>query len=214
MPDGPPLERRHAAGCGACSESVDSFVSCSARRLLICCTSSLQLILARSRRLLSSACRTARQLHAGRPAAWMPQRGWLLGAQLIRRLVRQLSSSSVVYPLDIELSAHPTALGDCFGLHAGRPVPCMPDGPWPRSLSIAASSSSQVASARRRLPCSNTLRPSPLLAHLYSARPPLSGTELYILHAGRPASCMPDGPSLVCSAAAASNRVGRCCARG
>ena len=185
MPDGPPLERRNAAGCGACSESVDSFVSCSARRLLICCTSSLQLILSAD-----------------------------LGAQLIRRLVRQLSSSSVVYPLDIELSAHPTALGDCFGLHAGRPVPCMPDGPWPRSLSIAASSSSQVASARRRLPCSNTLRPSPLLAHLYSARPPLSGTELYILHAGRPASCMPDGPSLVCSAAAASNRVGRCCARG
>ena len=53
MPDGPSTACRTArrldaatllAGCGACSESVDSFVSCSARRLLICCTSSLQLI--------------------------------------------------------------------------------------------------------------------------------------------------------------------------
>jgi len=103
------------------------------------------------------------------------------------------------------LPANPSALGDCFGLHAGRPVPCMPDG-QPLASRYAAgccACSRSAGSFFRKLSSSSV--DDPLDIEL--ADDPKALEHCFRLHAGRPVSCMPDGPPLGCRNAA------RCWAR-
>ena len=97
------------------------------------------------------------------------------------------------------LPANPSALGDCFGLHAGRPVPCMPDGP-PLASRYAAgccACSRSAGSFFRKLSSSSVDDP----LDIQLADDPKALEHCFRLHAGRPVSCMPDGPSLACRTA-------------
>ena len=78
-------------------------------------------------------------MHAGRPAAWMATLLAVVHAAnpLDRSLVNCRARPSInlkMNLLDFEIAGNPKALGDCYRLHAGRPVRCMPDGPCLHSL--------------------------------------------------------------------------------